>query len=169
MANLLELARGIGLGPIHRYSDLAKAEAQTAETPLVFFLFAATDDVRRLKPLADAIRFSPGRRLRFSPLIYFARGPSIEAIRSCINMGFDDVIALPYEGPSLEHRIAQQIGQTCVFYETSTYFGPDRRNRLETDQGDPRRGSGGQFRRMEIIRTPDKGVEVLREDLRFEL
>ena len=62
-----------------------------------------------------------------------------------------------------------QIGSPQTYYETSTYFGPDRRNRLESDQNDPRRGTGGHFRRIEIIRTPDKGIDVLSDELQVVL
>jgi hypothetical protein len=92
-AALFPLAQQVGMAPVMRYSGLAKAEKQLSETPLVFFLCAAVSDIKTLKPMADAIRFSPSRRIRFSPLIYFAHSPSVEVIRACINMGFDDIVA----------------------------------------------------------------------------
>src|SRR4051812_6093894 len=95
-AALADLARGLGFSPVDRYAGLALAEKQAEITPLVFFLCAAVPDVRTLKPMADAVRFSPSLKLRFSPLIYFARDPSVKIIKLCIGMGFDDVIALPY-------------------------------------------------------------------------
>ncbi len=62
-------------------------------------------------------------------------------------MGFDDVIALPITGDDVGGRIERQIDRIHTYYETATYFGPDRRNR---NGGTPRstgsdRG-GGQFR-----------------------
>ena len=79
-------------------------------------------------------------------------------------MGFDDVIAMPYTGSDLSERIFRQVGRTHTYYETATYFGPDRRNRdgnprsLDSDHG------GGQFRRIEIVRTPKPASNVLRDD-----
>jgi hypothetical protein len=163
--SLTTLAQNAGLEPVLPYRSLAKAEAQMQQTPLVFFLCTAVPDLQSLKPMADAIRFSPALKLRFSPIIYFARSPSLEEIKGCINMGFDDVIALPFGIRQLQDRIARQIGSPQIYYETSTYFGPDRRNRLETDGDDPRRGKGGHFRRIEIMRTTDRGIEVLNDEL----
>ena len=168
-AALTTLAQNAGLEPVLPYRSLVKAEAQMQVTPLVFFLCTAVAELRSLKPMADAIRFSPSRKLRFSPVIYFARDLSRPEITGCINMGFDDVIALPVGIRQLQDRIARQIGTPLIYYETSTYFGPDRRNRLETDQNDPRRGTGGHFRRIEIIRTPDKGIDVLSDELQVVL
>lgn len=166
---LFPLAQQAGLAPVLRYSGLAKAEKQLDETPLVFFLCAAVPDIRTLKPMADAIRFSPSRRMRFSPLVYMANSPSVEMIQACINMGFDDIVALPCPPRLLAERVARQIGQLCIYYETSNYFGPDRRGRIEADLGDPRRGNGTQFRRIEIMRTVETGIDVIKDDMQVEL
>jgi len=83
-------------------------------------------------------------------------------------MGFDDVIALPYASGDLGERIGRQVGRTQTYYETATYFGPDRRNRMgESRSLDSDRG-GGQFRKIEIVRT-DAGVDVLRDDFQVVL
>src|SRR5882724_8248738 len=88
-AALADLARGIGFSPVDQYQSLYRAERQATLTPLIFFFCAAVANVETLKPMADAIRFSPNLRLRFLPLIYFTRDPSLATIRSCIAMGFD--------------------------------------------------------------------------------
>jgi hypothetical protein len=161
----MDLARAIGFESVQRYQGLARAEKQGAKTPLVFFLCAPARDIRTLKPMADALRFSPSLKLRFLPLIYFARDPSLDTVKQCIAMGFDDVIALPIGGDDAGDRIARQIGRIQTYYETATYFGPDRRNR----DGGARRSTGsdhggGKFRRIEIMRNPDTGVDVISDD-----
>lgn len=169
-AALLDLARAVGFTAVQRYQGLPRAEKLLVRTPLIFFLCSPVRDVRTLKPMADAIRFSPSLRLRFLPLIYFARDPSLETVRACIAMGFDDVIALPITGDDVGGRIERQIGRIQTYYETATYFGPDRRNRLggperslESDHG------GGQYRRIEIRRNTETGVDVIRDDLQIVL
>jgi len=163
------MAQALGFMPVQRYQGLARAEKQSEDTPLVFFLCAAVPDVRTLKPMADAIRFSPSLKLRFSPLIYFARDPAIDEIKACIRMGFDDVIALPYGAGDLGDRIARQMGSIKTYYETSTYFGPDRRNRAGAPRSTASDHGGGQFRRIEIVRHPDTGIAVLRDDFEVVL
>jgi hypothetical protein len=169
-AALVDLARAVGFESVARYQGLVRAEKQAAKTPLIFFLCAPVKDVRSLQPMADAIRFSPSLKLRFLPLIYFARDPSLDTVKHCIRMGFDDVIALPIAGDDVSGRISRQIGVIQTYYETATYFGPDRRNRdggtersRESDHG------GGQFRRIEIVRNPDTGVDVIRDDMQIVL
>jgi hypothetical protein len=161
----MELARAIGFAHVLRYQGLARADRQVAKTPLVFFLCATVPDVRTLQPMADAVRFSPSLKLRFLPMIYFARDPSLDTIKHCIKMGFDDVIALPFSGDDIAERIGRQIGRIQTYYETSTYFGPDRRNRTGgTHRSEESDHGGGQYRRIEIMRNPETGVDVLRDD-----
>ncbi|OJX54975.1 MAG: hypothetical protein BGO81_00565 [Devosia sp. 66-22] len=167
---LMDLAHAVGFESVQRYQGLARADRQVSKTPLVFFLCAPTKDVRSLKPMADAVRFSPSLKLRFLPLIYFAIDPSVDTVKQCIAMGFDDVIALPIGGVDVSDRIARQIGRIQTYYETSTYFGPDRRNRT----GGPSRSTGsdhggGQFRRIEIVRNPETGIDVISDDLQVVL
>ena len=107
----MDMAQAIGFESVHRYQGLAKAEKQAAKTPLMFFLCAPAKDVRTLKPMVNAVRFSPSLKLRFLPLIYFTREPSLETVKQCIAMGFDDVIALPIGGDDAGDRIARQIGR----------------------------------------------------------
>jgi hypothetical protein len=162
-AAISELAKALGFAPVERYAGLARTETQALATPLIFFLCAAVSDVATLEPMARTIRFAAGR-LRFSPLVYFTHAPSVDTIRQCIRMGFDDVIALPSVTGAIGERLFRQIGQPHVYYETATYFGPDRRNRLGQDRSTDSDHGGGQYRRIEIVRDPRSGVNVLRDD-----
>lgn len=163
-AALRDVAARLGFETVLPFAGAAQAEQQAAQTPLMFFLFAAVDDPRTLKLAADAIRFCPSRRVRFSPLIYFSESPSLAAIRLCVAMGFDDVLTVPFIEQRVAGRIGRQIDRTQVYFETGSYFGPDRRRTQEavTDSG---RGASGQHRRIEIIRSIANGVSVLRDDL----
>lgn len=168
-AALKEIARRIGFDSVRPYKSVAIAEQQTRLTPLVYFLFAAVEDPRQLKSIADAIRLSPSKRVRFSPMVYFSESPSLDTIRACIGMGFDDVITLPFTLARIEERLDRQVERTLVYYETDTYFGPDRRGRMEDEPVHSGRGSGGQYRRLEIMRSANAGVNVLKDDLHVVL
>jgi hypothetical protein len=128
-AALTDLARRLDFASVLPYGGIAQAEAQSAITPVCYFLFAAVEDVGSLHATANAIRFCPSRRIRFSPLIYFSESPSVEAITRCIAMGFDDVITMPFTTLRIRERISRQVGHNLVYYETAGYFGPDRRDR----------------------------------------
>jgi hypothetical protein len=168
-ATLLNLARRFGFGTVLPYGGVAAAERQVLATPLCFFLFAEVPDVRTMASTAQAIRFSAGRRLRFSPLIYFCDSPALESIRTCINMGFDDVITPPFGPQRVGERLNRQIDTSLTYFETSSYFGPDRRGRLDANGAIAERRRGGQYRKLEIIRTLAAGVSVLRDDLQATL
>jgi CheY-like chemotaxis protein len=155
-AALLDMGRELGFPVVLPFQSVAAAEAQSQQTPLIFFLFAAVHDVRILKGVADQIRFAPARRIRFSPLLYFSESPSREAISRCIEMGFDDVITLPFTRPRLMTRITRLVDHTQIYHETSGYLGPER----------PIHRGTGQFRRLEIIRTAAIGTSVLRDEMR---
>jgi DNA-binding response OmpR family regulator len=163
-AALTDLARQLRFGSVQPYLSLAQAEQQAAVTPVCYFLFAAVPDVSALRGVAEAIRFSPSRRIRFSPLIYFSESPSVEAISACINMGFDDIITMPFTRRRVAERIARQVGQNLVYYETPGYFGPDRRDRVTAPRRAAESRLGGQFRRLEIVRNLLTGVNVVRDD-----
>ena len=163
-AALMDMARGLGFAGVAPFATIAQAEQQTQINPVCFFLFAATENLASLRGVADAVRFSTARRLRFSPLIYFAESPSVDMISACINMGFDDIITMPFTRKRVLERVTRQVGQNLVYYETPSYFGPDRRGRAapQATQNDHRHG--GQFRRLEIVRNLVNGVNVVRDD-----
>ena len=155
-AALGDLARSLGFAAVQPYAGLASAEALSQQTPLMFFLFAAVEDVATLKATADSIRFANARRIRFSPLVYFSESPSVEAIRACVEMGFDDVITLPFTGARVRDRLGRLVDRRLIFFETAHYFGPDRRSAADS----------GVSRRIEIIRSVDAGVTVIRDEVR---
>jgi CheY-like chemotaxis protein len=164
-AALMDLARRLDFSSVTPYAGIVQAEAQAAVTPVCYFLFAAVEDVAELQGVADAIRFCPNRRIRFSPLIYFSESPSIDAIAQCIGMGFDDVITMPFTRARVTDRINRQVGQNLIYFETAGYFGPDRRARVTAPKRAAESRLGGQFRRLAIVRNLFTGVNVIRDDL----
>lgn len=167
-AALTDLARRLDFEAVLPYCGVAEAERQAGQTPVCFFLCAAVADIEALRPVAEAIRFCPSRRVRFSPLIYFSQNPSLESTTRCINMGFDDVITMPFTRQRVAGRIARQIGQSLVYYETPGYFGPDRRDRVTAPRRAAETRPGGQFRRLEIVRSLMTGINVLRDDAHMQ-
>lgn len=168
-AAVRDLARQAGFSGVQDFRGVPEAELQAQVTPLIFFLFAAVARPAALAPLVQAIRRTPALGICFAPLVYFAGTASIEAIRSCINIGFDDIITLPLTLGRVAERIERQVNRTIVYFETPTYFGPDRRGRMEHEPGHSLRGTGGQHRRFEIVRNPATGVRVVADDAQMAL
>jgi hypothetical protein len=168
-AALMGLARGLGFDAVLPYAGAEAAEQQAMRTPLMFFFCAAGSDPSRLKPMADDIRFHPNPQVRFSAMICFAERPSVLDIRHCIEMGFDDIITLPFSRERVEERLLRQVDHIQTYYETASYFGPDRRGRQGSDDNHEGRGSGGQYRRVEITRHALHGITVVSDDMQFVL
>ena len=164
-AKLAETARQLDFSAVLPYAGIAHAEHQTTLTPVCYFLFAAVPSVATLRGVAEAIRFCPNRRVRFSPLMYFSETPSVETITSCINMGFDDIVTMPFTPDRVMERVNRQVGHNLIYYETSGYFGPDRRDRVTGAKRAAESRLGGQFRRIEIVRNLQTGTNVVRDDL----
>lgn len=158
-AAVVDMARGLGFASVAGYSGIAAADSQVRTTPLVFFLFSAVADVTSLREVASSIRYATSRRIRFSPMVYFAETASIDTIKRCIDMGFDDVITLPFTRSRLETRIERLVDRTQVYCETAHYFGPDHRGMTDHDE------DAGQYRRLEIVRSSDHGVSVVRDEI----
>jgi len=163
-AALRDLATGLQFEAVLPYAGAAAADQQTGRTPLLFFLVAAVDRVTTLEPFARQVRFHPGKRVRFSPIIYFSESPLAEAIQTCVALGFDDVLTLPFTPERLRERLTRQVNRSLNYYETPSYFGPDRRR--DGDARADERRAGGRHRRFEIIRTAAAGVHILRDDMR---
>ena len=162
-AAISDLATRMRFQSVIPYEGVRQLERQI-DPPLAFVLFAETPDVNDFASAAQAIRFSSERRVRFSPLIYLCHGPSLETMRRLIDMGFDDVIIGPFAVTSVTARLKRQLDTPLTYYETSSYFGPDRRGRLAPDAGHERRGEGGSFRRLEIIRRVSTGISVVEDE-----
>lgn len=167
---LADVARSVGFEGMAPFAGLSQAALQLAQTPICFFLFAATSNLSSYRQVADSIRFSANRRLRFSPMIYFTDAASTEDISTCINMGFDDIITMPFSRQRVVDRLARQIGTPLTYYETASYFGPDRRGRSQLpDRGaDTRLSMGGQHRRIEIVRHTSTGVSIVSDNRHVE-
>jgi CheY-like chemotaxis protein len=162
--NLFDLVGTLGFAGRSSFRGLAQVEQQLAETPICYFLFSPVEDLAPIRTTAAAIRQSQNDRLRFLPMIYMTHEASAQTIASCVNMGFDDIVALPQSPEALKLRLSRQLGVPQTFYEAGNYFGPDRRNRIAgLEQVAAANRVGGPFRRLQIIRDPDKGVTIQRE------
>lgn len=162
--NLFDLVGALGFAGRSSFRGLAQVEQQLAETPICYFLFSPVEELAAIRAPAAAIRHARNDQLRLLPMIYMSHEASAQTIAGCVNMGFDDILALPQSPEALQLRLARQLGVPQTFYEAGNYFGPDRRNRISGLE--PLAGAnriGGPFRRLHVIRDLDKGVTILRE------
>ncbi len=128
-----ELAKEIGFCAIKKFTTLTDVERQILQTPICFFIFDQVPDIKQLQSIVKPIRSCKRHNIRFSALIYLCNIPSPNTIREGIVMGFDDVIAKPFDGKKAKLRVESQIDKIIPYFETDQYFGPDRR-RLQEKQ-----------------------------------
>lgn len=165
-AAIVELARDAGLSPVDYYSGPEQALAQARTTPVCFFLVSSTVPKSAISAFVTDIRHHPDRLFRFSPVLFVCEDPSPRTISFCLQAGFDDIIAPPFTPPKIRARMKAQLNTPHLYFQTPTYFGPDRR-RGEADRDDAgnRRGEVGAVRMFEVKRDPGLGMRVLNRRL----
>ncbi|AVX02707.1 hypothetical protein [Maritalea myrionectae] len=157
-----DLARDLGFRQVTHYSGLVATEELTRKVPNNFFLFASDGELEPIKTQVQNIRSSPRPRVRYSPLICFVEVPLPMLVSQCIQIGFDDILTLPWDPKQMMPRLRRQLNTPITYFETSTYFGPDRRRfgkkRPSTDKVYHK--SQG-YRRIDIRRDLAHGVQIL--------
>jgi DNA-binding response OmpR family regulator len=140
---------------------LDAGRATAALDPICFFLidYRITDDDKL--QLLLRLRSNPVPDIRFAPVIVVVGSCPAEEVMKYVRWGFDDIIALPANAPSLIARLEAQLGSEHIYYETATYFGPDRRRNLRAATQDSAR-SPGRVIEHHFIRDPLGGTRLLR-------
>jgi CheY-like chemotaxis protein len=140
---------------------LSAGRAEAVPDPICFFLidYRVVDDDKR--QLLMRLRSSPAPDLRFAPVIVVVGSCPAEEVMRYVRLGFDDVIALPASAATLASRLETQLSSEHTYYETATYFGPDRRRapREETPNGNR---PAGRVIEHHFIRDPLSGIRLVR-------
>lgn len=162
---LKQLSTDIGFRRVEWLSDVSEAEEQAKTTPVCYFMFPSSLNEATLRQVSALVRGSRNRQVEFAPLISFCEVPSERNIRTYLNMGFDDILVPPFHAKNVKARLELQMARRIIFFETATYFGPDRR-RMEgfNADGHALRGKGGDHRRIEMVRDPNIGVKILKDE-----
>lgn len=160
-----DMAADLGFKLVRPYMGVADSERLAKIHPVNFFLFDYSQDFEKTKSQITELRMSHQLRVRFAPLICFVESPSKDIIVDCVNAGFDDILTLPWSALKTRERLAKQINNKSTYFETDTYFGPDRR-RFSDDgktrkQAAPAPGFG--FRLYEFVRNNHVGVQIMHD------
>ncbi|MGV8830889.1 MAG: hypothetical protein ACOH2N_02855 [Devosia sp.] len=159
---LMRLAERLRFGKMIAYTPALKPDVFSHR--LVFFLVHFDFDDAARKQMLNSLRHSGSVSLCYAPVVIFLRDASVEQVRSCIEMGFDDVLNVPAEGPDIAMRLASQIGREQLYIETRNYIGPDR-HRMDHIEPTPRtRQAEEPHARLIILRTVQDGVHIVRRE-----
>lgn len=161
---LINLALAAGFASAHPIlgpdgSDIAR----TINLP-AFFLMHRMANEERGQAIVTAIRTSTNSNIRYAPVIAFLPLGKATDIARLAQLGFDDVLTLTGDADTIRDRLSRQVNAECIYIETATYFGPDRRRHSRVIPEQPRYGNSSHTR-IVIIRPPRGEIQVLRRDL----
>jgi hypothetical protein len=165
LRSLSTMAGRIGFASVAAVPDGGMPLPDPHGTPLTYFLVHHRLEEEAMHAIIGAIRGSEDDSICFAPLILIIDDCPFELVLRYIRFGYDDVISLPEKRDVLVARLSHQLDCETVYFQTDSYLGPDRR-RMDrpSDMPDERR-TGRAHTRLTIIRSIDKGVRVIRQEL----
>jgi hypothetical protein len=159
------LAARTGFGGIST-DEAGAAFPDKADRRLAYFFFHCMVGNDLLRKTLSTIRTE--ERLRFSPAVLVVGECTQSEVAHYINLGFDDIVVLPEAARVLERRFNNQLTTPVSYFETSTYFGPDRRRsqRLNPPSTAAKNGAPGEYRHVRyLVQRAAAGIEILRREV----
>ncbi len=163
---LMDLSLDIGFRTVLNFTNIGAAEQQVKRTPICFFLFALTCSAHSTPGISRAIRTSRNRQIKYAPMIGLTENPEPRLIEATLQLGFDDILIPPFSAKSVPPRLNSHLNRRITFFETTQYFGPDRRvgDGIHKEPAHhPDRGKGGDHRKVLISRNLETGVSILKD------
>lgn len=118
-----------------------------------------------LEAVLRSVRTSIIDDVRFAPVVLFAADGPFEEYLKYIDMGFDDIVTLPEKAVIVEQRLLAQLDTEHMYFETATYFGPDRRRmEVEPPTEHKRVAVPHSHVRHYFTRNPVRGIVVQRSE-----
>ena len=153
--------KSIGFGETFCVCDFDDLERAISRQNINFCYFSQTSHIDQIRAAMSAIRGYRDDELRFSPVILMAREISRNSLSDYISIGFDDIVRFPCTIDMLSSRTKRQLNTELRYYETESYFGPDRRNYFAANASQLEQRNGSvPYRRHSIQRDVFKGIEI---------
>ncbi len=147
---IFDLCEAAGFGECRRYHSPDDVTGFRRTTPPVLFLCDKLGPEVASRALAG-VRQHPVMELRFTPIIMITTDRTETSILRYIQTGYDDIIVYPCEPEAAATRVLGQFNQMQNYYQTETYFGPDRRRNQANPYEGGKRGRGEYFYRHFVI------------------
>lgn len=113
-----------------RYSIRLEAAGRldsTSSNMLNYLIIHSSRSRDLVYSVTKAVRSSGDDRIRFMPIIVLMDASFESEVHEFINLGCDDIIIYPCPTNQLAKRLALQFKTKREYFQTDTYFGPDRR------------------------------------------
>jgi CheY-like chemotaxis protein len=149
------MLRGFGVGRVVEATEPSKAFELIGDQHVdIAFI-----DLKM--PLIDGIAFarmirkskdSPNRKL---PLVLVTADATLSTVKDAINAGIEEFIVKPVRSKDVLARLVRLMDSPREYYESGSYFGPDRRRRIDPKYTGPERRAPMLLDdAVEIPRTP---------------
>lgn len=156
-AQLERMAERVGFGDV-----ASSASPHRLVHMLTFFILHYRLSTAAMLRVIDEVRGSDDVETRYAPIILITDDCPVGRLLHYIQLGFDDVIALPEKGEVLESRLSAQLNTDHVYFETDDYLGPDRRRMVLPEHRDDRRTGVTPFTTLTVRRDAMHGISVQR-------
>ena len=124
---------------------------------LSFLIIHSSKSRDLISRVASAVRKSDEDHIRFMPIVVLLDASRESEVVEFINLGCDDIIIYPCTPQVLSKRLELQVTTKREYFETDTYFGPDRRI-PQFDKAHPdRKGGAGSFYKKIVIKRDLSG------------
>lgn len=160
---LTSLAQRVEFGDVR---SVFRSEPLPADQRVTFFLVDYQLSEPSLRSIIASVRSNRQDVIRYAPIVLFLRDGPYQDMLRFIQLGFDDVIALPDKREELSSRLRAQLRDDIVYFETDTYLGPDRRRmEVPAEPVEYRRTGTTPHTKLFIERDSRAGVKVLRREI----
>ena len=158
---LSHIMRQIGFNAIYKLVN-TQALATRHPTHLPFLFIHSKSDRTFFEDVVGEIRNDGDDDVRFMPIIMLSSDHTEQEIGRHLALGCDDIIIYPSPVRRVVARLRQQIHLPQEYFQTATYFGPDRRKGQNAkDHPDRRGGVDSYYRRITIRRDIRGGIKIL--------
>lgn len=161
LSRIFEIARPAGFTECRRYGSPGDLAAYRKSTPPFVFLHHKLDP-GMIRQVVTGVRGASELETRFVPIIMITADRNQASILNYLQMGFDDILIYPCDPNQVRKRLRAQFDMPQHYFQTQTYFGPDRRKTLVRRDQPEQRNAGYKFYRHFVIqRAVKRGIRVL--------
>lgn len=124
---------------------------------ICFFVFDQDIGYENSRKTLRFIRSIKNQHRCFSPAILATNDMSVDVIKNIAKAGFDDVVSRELLSGGAKDRLTKQLDQSLHYFETSDYFGPDRRSSVSEVRHQEK---SQPFNKYTIVRNVHKGISI---------
>lgn len=126
-----EILRGLGIRQVARFTDPADAFAELAEAPLDLIICDHVMDRLTGVELVQMLRTGKDNPNPFVPVIMVSGYGDVATVTSARDAGVTEFLIKPISATTLYQRVLEVINKPRPFVRSHSFFGPDRRRRVE--------------------------------------